>query len=135
VPLLDEVLTYEVRHDTYAPMLHHNRDRIAGAFHLLAVAPPAGAVVVHCVGGRDRTAGLVALALAVSGVEPEAIIDDYGLSPERDPVAMRNTLAHVAGHWGGAESYLLEIGVAPADIEAVRRRLRGQSKSRVSELE
>ncbi|GIE95049.1 tyrosine-protein phosphatase [Paractinoplanes rishiriensis] len=124
VPLLDEVLTYEVQHDTYAPMLEHNRDRIAGAFHLLAVAPPDAAVVVHCVGGRDRTAGLVALALAIAGVEPEAIIDDYGLSPERDPISMRNTLAHVDERYGGAEAYLHEIGVAPADIEEVRRRLR-----------
>ena len=31
VPMLEDVLTYEVRHETYGPMLDHNRSRIADA--------------------------------------------------------------------------------------------------------
>jgi protein tyrosine/serine phosphatase len=123
LPLLADVLSYEAPHDTYAPMLDHNRERIRLAFRALAAAPPGG-VVVHCHGGRDRTAVLVALALAVAGVPDEEIVADYALSPERDALAMRNTLAHLAGRYGGAEGYLLTIGVPPADVEAVRRRLR-----------
>jgi protein tyrosine/serine phosphatase len=123
VSLLQDDPAYEAPHDTYGPMLDHNGDRIRPAFHVLAAAPP-GPVVVHCHGGRDRTAVLVALALAVAGVPDEAIVADYALSPERDALAMRNTLAHLAERYGGAEPYLRAIGVPPADVEAVRRRLR-----------
>lgn len=123
LPLLQNHPTYEAPHDTYGPMLDHNGERICRAFRALAAAP-AGAVVVHCHGGRDRTAVLVALALAVAGVPDEAIVADYALSPERDALAMRNTMAHLADRYGGAEAYLQAAGVPPADIEAVRRRLR-----------
>ena len=47
-------------------MLEHDGPRVAAAFDALAFAPP-GAVAVHCVGGRDRTASLVALGLSVAG--------------------------------------------------------------------
>ena len=124
VPMLEEELTYQVPHDTYAPMLDHNQSRIADAFRALAGAPPGG-VVVHCHGGRDRTGVLVALALAVAGVPGDQIVADYGRSPERLPVAMANTLEHLDARYGGAESYLREIGVPDADIAAVRSRLVG----------
>src|SRR3954454_24677484 len=81
VPMLEDVLTYEVRHETYGPMLDHNQSRIADAFRALAAAPDGGAVVVHCHGGRDRTGVLVALALAVAGVPAGEIVADYGRSP------------------------------------------------------
>jgi protein-tyrosine phosphatase len=123
VPLLMDVLPYDPPDDSYAPMLDHNGDRIARAFRALATAPPGGAVVAHCHGGRDRTGGLVALALAASGVEPEAIVADYARTPDTDPAAMRNTITHLATRYGGAEPYLLHIGVPRPDIESVRRRL------------
>jgi protein-tyrosine phosphatase len=122
VPLIADVLPYDPPHDTYAPMLDHNGARIARAFRELAAAPRGG-VVVFCQVGRDRTGTLVALALAVAGVHAEAIVDDYGLSPERDPVAMRNTIDHLAERYGGAEPYLRGLGVPPVAIEAVRHRL------------
>jgi len=123
VPMLEDVLTYEVPHTTYGPMLDHNQRRIAEAFRALAAAPPDGAVVVHCHGGRDRTGVLVALALAVAGVPPEQIVADYGRSPERLPIAMTNTLAHLDERYGGAERYLLGIGITADEITAVRERL------------
>ncbi|MEU4240151.1 tyrosine-protein phosphatase [Actinoplanes sp. NPDC026619] len=124
VPLLEEELSYDPPHDTYGPMLDHNGDRIARAFGALATAPPGGGVLIHCHGGRDRTGGLIALALAVAGVRPEAIVADYGRSPETSPGAMARTLAHVDVIYGGAEAYLRQIGVPGQAIEAVRRRLR-----------
>ena len=36
-----------------------------------------GAVLIHCVGGRDRTGLLAAILLAVAGVEREAIVADH----------------------------------------------------------
>jgi protein tyrosine/serine phosphatase len=124
VPMLEDVLSYEVRHETYGPMLDFNRERIAAAFVALATAPSDGGVIVHCQGGRDRTGVLVALALAVAGVPAEEIAADYGLSPERPPIAMANTLDHLESRYGGAAGYLREIGVTAAEIEAVRARLR-----------
>ncbi|MCU7728625.1 tyrosine-protein phosphatase [Actinoplanes sp. KI2] len=128
VPMLEDVLGYEVRHDTYGPMLDHNRSRIADAFRALASAPEQGAVVVHCHGGRDRTGVLVALALSVTGVPAAEIVDDYGRSPDGLPITMTNTLAHLDERYGGAEPYLRRIGIAASEIAAVRRRLVGRPK-------
>jgi protein tyrosine/serine phosphatase len=123
VPLLEEELSYDPPHDTYGPMLDHNGDRIARAFCALATAPPGG-TLIHCHGGRDRTGGLAALALAVAGVTPAAISADYDRSPEASRGAMARTLTHVDVLYGGADSYLKQIGVPLKAIEAVRRRLR-----------
>jgi protein-tyrosine phosphatase len=127
VPFLEDVITYEAEHHTYGPMLDHNQRRIAVAFRALATAPP-GAVLVHCHAGRDRTAVLIELALAICGVPPAEIVDDYGLSPERPREAMINTLEHLERRYGGAERYLIHIGVPPSDVEAVRRRLLGSGR-------
>jgi protein-tyrosine phosphatase len=122
VPLLEDVLPYDPPHWTYAPMLDHNRNRIARAFRALASAPK-GAVVVHCRAGRDRTGGLIALALAIAGVEPEAIVADYALTEGADPLAMRNTLDHLDVRYGGAHPYLTESGVSASELARVRARL------------
>jgi protein-tyrosine phosphatase len=122
VPLLEDVLSYEPPAWTYAPMLDHNRNRIAQAFHALASAPE-GAVVVHCRAGRDRTGGLIALVLQIAGVRPDAIVADYALTAGTDPAAMRNTLDHLTSRYGGAASYLENAGVSAAELARVRRRL------------
>jgi protein-tyrosine phosphatase len=56
-----------------------------------AIAKSRGAVLVHCSGGRDRTGMVVAMLLALAGVSPEVIADDYEL-------AFREAHAHVARH-------------------------------------
>ena len=122
VPLLEDVLAYDPPAWTYAPMLDHNRKRIAQAFRALARAPE-GAVVVHCRVGRDRTGGLIALALKAAGVEPEAIVADYALTEGTDPDAMRNTLDHLEERYGGAEAYLTGIGISEPELARVRERL------------
>lgn len=45
-----------------------------------AIAATEGAVLVHCTAGKDRTGLVVALALLVAGVEPEAVVADYARS-------------------------------------------------------
>lgn len=51
---------------------------------LAAIAgAPAGGVLVHCAGGRDRTGLIVLLLLALAGVPAEHIAEDYLLSAER----------------------------------------------------
>jgi protein-tyrosine phosphatase len=120
--MIEEVSSYAPPADTYGPMLEVNRDRIARAFRAVAEAPP-GAVVVHCFGGRDRTGVLIALALAVAGVEPAAIVDDYALTPGTDPAAMRNTLDYLDVRYGGAVRYLHGSGISPPECASVRARL------------
>ncbi|MCX2749767.1 tyrosine-protein phosphatase [Arthrobacter sp. MI7-26] len=49
----------------------------AGAAVSAVVNAPAGGVLFHCMGGRDRT-GLLAMALLRAiGTDPECIVDDY----------------------------------------------------------
>jgi len=122
-PLLPDVTTYDHPDDSYGPLLDHNQQRIATAFHAIASAPPGG-VLVHCHSGRDRTGVLVALALSIAGVEPDAIAEDYALTENSPAAAMRSTLDHLQDRYGGVPAYLRRIGVPESDIEAVRNRLR-----------
>jgi protein tyrosine/serine phosphatase len=60
----------------YLPHLAAMPERTVAAVAACVQAPPGG-VLLHCMGGRDRT-GLVALVLlTAAGVEPEAVVDDY----------------------------------------------------------
>ena len=68
--------------DVYLVFLERFRANVAAAFAAVARAPE-GAVVVHCMGGKDRTGLLVALLLRVAGVDDEQIAADYALSEER----------------------------------------------------
>jgi len=122
VPMLADVLPYDPPADTYAPMLDHNRERIASAFRAVAQAPPGG-VVVHCLSGRDRTGVLVGLLLAVAGVSPEEIAADYARTEGCVRRPMLDTLAHAERRYGGAASYLIDSGVETRLVEAVRTRL------------
>ncbi|MFF0389232.1 tyrosine-protein phosphatase [Kitasatospora sp. NPDC004615] len=64
---------------SFRPYLDHCRDAVAQLVTAVARARDGG-IVVHCGAGRDRT-GLAALVLlALAGVEPAAIAEDYLLS-------------------------------------------------------
>ncbi|MFD8483542.1 tyrosine-protein phosphatase [Kitasatospora sp. NPDC059673] len=64
---------------SFRPYLDHCRDAVAQLVTAVAHAQ-GGGIVVHCGAGRDRT-GLAALVLlALAGVEPAAIAEDYLLS-------------------------------------------------------
>ena len=124
VPMLCDVLPYDPPADSYAPMLDHNRTRIAAAFRTVAEAPPGG-VIVHCRSGRDRTGVLVGLLLAVAGVSPDEISADYARSEGCTRLPMLNTLAHADRRYGGVAPYLIGCGVETQLIDAARTRLLG----------
>ncbi|MDP9283700.1 MAG: tyrosine-protein phosphatase [Actinomycetota bacterium] len=63
---------------SYVDFLERYRDRFGLA--LRAVADADGAVVVHCMGGKDRTGLVAALLLRLAGVPHEAVAADYALS-------------------------------------------------------
>ncbi|GAB1821484.1 tyrosine-protein phosphatase [Herbidospora sp. RD11066] len=107
---------------------------------------PEGGVLVHCGLGRDRTGLIVMLLLSLAGVTREAIADDYEASTRRliplyadlgidDQTAeieeilrakgtTLRTAVYEALDGFDAERYLLEAGMAAADVAALRARLR-----------
>ncbi len=66
----------------YRAHLQRFPELTAAVLSAIAQAPPGG-VAFHCVAGRDRS-GLTAMALlALAGVEPQQIAEDYAISRER----------------------------------------------------
>jgi protein-tyrosine phosphatase len=136
--------------DAYLIFLERFRSNVAAAFEAVARAP-AGAVVIHCVGGKDRTGLLAAFLLHVAGVADEAIADDYALSEERlltrhqawfdsaetdeererlrriaqcPADAMLGVFRELDRRYGGVEGYLRAAGVHDEELERARTRLR-----------
>jgi protein-tyrosine phosphatase len=121
----------------YRPFLRHKADRCVQVLTAVAGAGPGG-VVVHCGIGRDRTGLIALLILALAGVEPDAIVEDYALSHERlrkffgrddDPIADRlaergTTVADtLTDLLGSADLAGMLNGLTAANREAVRARL------------
>ncbi|MEV7022479.1 tyrosine-protein phosphatase [Kitasatospora sp. NPDC093558] len=126
------------------PYLDHCPHAAARLVTAVASARPGG-VVVHCGAGRDRTGLAALLLLALAGVRPAAIAEDYLLSgPNVRPLygmlglpdqyrridavlaeAGTTVEAALADALDGFEpaGYLLAAGVTPADVAAVRARL------------
>jgi protein tyrosine/serine phosphatase len=136
---------------SYLGYLVDGTDNVLAALRSLAAGGP-GAAVVHCAAGKDRTGVVVALALAVAGVEPEAIIADYAQTAEvidalvaklaasptytedmtnRDVAShtpraesMRRVLELLDERWGGPVGWLEQHGFGPEERAALRIRLR-----------
>jgi protein-tyrosine phosphatase len=90
---------------SYSEFLDRYRERFAAAVHAIADAPQ-GAVVVHCMGGKDRTGLITALVLRLAGVATETVAADYALTEA--------ALAPTAPAW---------IAAAPTEAERRRRAL------------
>jgi protein tyrosine/serine phosphatase len=73
--------------EIYLRYLDDRADSIVAALRLIAHS--AGATLVHCAAGKDRTGVVVALALAEVGVVPDAIVEDYEQSAERTAATIR----------------------------------------------
>jgi protein-tyrosine phosphatase len=135
---------------SYPEFLGRFRDRFAVALRAVADAPEGG-VLVHCLGGKDRTGLVCALLLRNAGVSEEDVIADYALSEqnlaevheqwvraaataeERDfraklgfaPASvMRHVLDELDRTYGGVRGYLEAIGLDAGEIEYLRDRLR-----------
>ncbi len=88
---------------SYGRFLDLYRDRFAAALEAVAGAPP-GAVLLHCMGGKDRTGLVSALLLRLVGVPVETVAADYAVTEA--------ALAPTAAAW---------IAEAPDDAERRRR--------------
>ena len=136
--------------DAYLIFLEHFKDNVAASVRAVAHAPEGG-VVIHCVGGKDRTGLLTAFLLHLAGVDEETIARDYALSEERlrerheawfeaaeseeelqrlrriaqtPPESMLGVFTELQRRYGGVEEYLRETGVSDDELELVRARLR-----------
>jgi protein-tyrosine phosphatase len=134
---------------SYVQFLERNRERFAQA--LAAVAEADGTVVIHCMGGKDRTGMVAALLLRLAGVDAETIGRDYALSGpnlaetlsawvneaptavtrrrreklSQTPAAgMRRVVDAIEARHGSVAGYLAAAGLSPAQIGQLQRRLR-----------
>jgi len=136
---------------SYLGYLADGTENVLAALRSLAAGGP-GAAVVHCAAGKDRTGVISAFALAVAGVEPEAIIADYAQTAEviealvaklassptyaedmtgreiavHTPKAetMRRVLEVLEERWGGPVGWLDAHGFGAEEQAALRARLR-----------
>jgi protein-tyrosine phosphatase len=136
--------------DVYLIFLERFADNVAASLRAIAQAPDGG-IVIHCVGGKDRTGLLAAFLLHLAGVADEGIAADYALSEERllsrhqgwfdaaesdeelerlrriaqtPAEAMTGVFAELQRRHGSVEGYLRHIGLTDEELELVRERLR-----------
>jgi protein tyrosine/serine phosphatase len=134
---------------SYVEFLERNRARFGQA--LAAIADAEGPVVVHCMGGKDRTGIVAGLLLRLAGVSAEEIGRDYALSgpnlavdlegwldaaPDarerrrremlsRTPAAgMQRVIEEIERRYGSVAGYLTAAGVTAEQLDALRARLR-----------
>ena len=115
------------------------------------IATAAGAVLVHCAAGKDRTGTIVAVALEAAGAPRELIAEDYlasgqrieriierlcssetyrheleGHDPQRHapvPGTIERVLQIVEAEHGGAADWLLANGFTDDELALLRERL------------
>jgi protein-tyrosine phosphatase len=136
--------------EVYLLFLEHFKANVATAIRAVANAPEGG-VVVHCMGGKDRTGLITALLLQLAGVDDEQIAADYALSEERlrprhelwfaeaeteaererlrriaqtPASSIAGVLAELRRRYGGVEGYLRAAGLSDEDLRLARARLR-----------
>lgn len=134
---------------SYVDFLERNRDRFGQA--LAAIADADGPVVIHCMGGKDRTGLVAALVLRLAGVSIEEIGRDYALSgPNLAAVlqswlaeaptetdrrrreklgqtpaeAMHRVMATIESRYGSVAAYLRAAGLSDVQVERLRSRMR-----------
>jgi protein tyrosine/serine phosphatase len=137
--------------DVYLVFLERFRKNVAAAIAAIAGAPE-GVVVIHCMGGKDRTGLVTAFLLRLAGVDNEQIAADYAVSEERlqprheawlaeaGTEAERERIRRVAAtpaesmvgvleeleqRYGSIEAFLRTGGATDEDLRLVRERLRG----------
>jgi protein-tyrosine phosphatase len=140
----------EATRGVYLIFLEHFRRNVAAGVRAVARAPEGG-VVVHCVGGKDRTGLLCAFLLHLAEVAIEDIAADYALSEERlrprhelwlveaETEAERERLRRIARtppdsmvgvfdelerRYGGATEFLRGTGLGDEDLGLAAARLR-----------
>jgi protein-tyrosine phosphatase len=133
---------------SYVDWLERYREHFGRAF--AAIADADGTVLVHCMGGKDRTGVVSALLLRLAGVSHNVIGEDYAvtavnLAPStsvwipavEDPVerakwqrlaatpaaAMERVVLEVEARYGDVASYLRAAGLSDEQVARLEERL------------
>lgn len=153
VDLPSRAAAVQVMHDVYRAFVEQPGARAAYAALFRRIATAAGPLVFHCTAGKDRTGWAAAVLLRLCGVPEETVRADYlrtndvdgtrakylglvreHLGEEKVDVyeaVMVADLAYLAaaddalaGRYGDLHGYLVDgLGLAPAEVEALRERL------------
>jgi protein tyrosine/serine phosphatase len=144
----DPLMSYLVQNNLghlYILMLEHSRDAVLEVFRTVATAPE-GAIVFHCMHGKDRTGLIAALLYLLAGVSKDDIVRNYETSFENirplvDPLLeimpqknhhmyrsdaenMLILLDYIDRTYGGrADAYLKIIGLSERETGVIRDRL------------
>jgi protein-tyrosine phosphatase len=133
---------------SYVEFLERHRDRFGRAF--AAVADAQGTVVVHCMGGKDRTGIVSALLLRLAGVSHDVIGKDYAVTAanlepstsqwipkiadeaerakweklkDTPAGAMIRVVQEIEHRYGDVASYLRAAGLSDEQVGRLRERL------------
>jgi protein tyrosine/serine phosphatase len=136
--------------EVYLVFLERFRENVAAAIAAVARAPE-GAVVVHCMGGKDRTGLVTAFLLHLAGVDNDQIAADYaasearlrprhdlwlaeaGTKTERERIrriaatpaeSMVGVLEELERRYGSVDAFLRAGGLTDEDLQLARQRLR-----------
>lgn len=139
-----------ITRDFYLMFLERFPQNAAAGMRAVALAIEGG-VVVHCVGGKDRTGLLCAFLLDLAGVPTEEVGADYTLSEERlrprrdewlaaaetdaereevlrssrtPAAALLGVFAELERRYGGVAGYLANAGLSEDDLALAAARLR-----------
>jgi protein-tyrosine phosphatase len=109
----------------------HATDSMLAIFRVLGDVT-AYPVYFHCIYGRDRTGVLAALILRLLGASREVVMAEYMRTADSGfgvaPASLQATLDEI-DRLGGAETYLLSIGVPAQAIDVVRAQLTAPAAS------
>jgi hypothetical protein len=107
----------------YGPFLERFPDRMEQVLDAVELAEPGG-VLFHCVGGRDRTGIVAIVLLAIAGVAPELIAEDYARGAEQAPTHDPALDEFLAEKGTSARELVIELaGRLDLDRPALRARL------------
>ena len=133
---------------SYVDWLERYRDHFGRAF--AAIADADGTVVVHCMGGKDRTGVVSALLLRLAGVSYDVIGEDYAVTAANlepstsvwiaavdDPVerakwqrlaatpaaAIERVVHEIESRYGDVASYMRAAGLSDAQVTRLEERL------------
>jgi hypothetical protein len=134
----------------YVAYLRSSQDSVLSMFRALS-EPDAGAALIHCTAGKDRTGAAVMMLLDAIGVERSAIVSDYAAGADEiaavfetlmslpsygerlaampaeakntDPETAERYLAALDEEFGGIRAWLSEAGFGDDELAALRERL------------
>lgn len=139
--------------DLYIVILDNSQSALKEVFTTLASSD--GRVLFHCSAGKDRTGIISAILLRLAGIDNETVVADYCLTEvflkekldsikkaakQKDygipgnlidemmsakGATMEKLLKHLEDTYGGAETYLVTIGLSKAEIETLKFKMIG----------